>query len=139
MGSPNIFTSLGVTMMLGIAFLVLAMLLVVILTLLCRKRLSEKNQKRLSDLRIKVFYSLPISFAMLNSLKFNLSGLMAMLVLKDQSWNQATISIILLIIINLLPLLLARILLMNYNDLDTEEMQKKYGDLYDKKSTLAAL
>ena len=28
---------------------------------------------------------------------------------------------------------------MNYNDLDTEEMKKKYGHLYDKKSTVAAL
>ena len=83
MGTNNIFNNFGVTMMFGIGGLILSMLIVVILTLLCKNKLSEKNQKRLHDLKIKLFYSSTIRFAMANCLKFNLNGFMAIMVLKD--------------------------------------------------------
>ena len=43
MGSEDIFTNFGVTMMFSLVGLLLMIVILVIVTLFCRKKLSEKN------------------------------------------------------------------------------------------------
>ena len=84
MGSTDLLSNFGVTMIILVIVIVFIMVTAVISSLLCRCiKLSEKYKKKVADFKSSIFFASPIRFTMVNSLKLNLSSLLVLKVAGD--------------------------------------------------------
>ena len=99
------------------ALFLLILVVGVVIFLSCRNRpLSEKNRERVNNLKRKLQYNPVIRYLLLNSLKFNYSAL-CVFKQADAGVGSQLVAILLLLLINLCPLALSRILYKNSQDL----------------------
>lgn len=74
-GSSNVFTSFGATLLLGsLVFLIIILMLVAIILISRRVKVSDKNRERIKKLKRKIFFNPIVRYLLLNSLKLNMSG-----------------------------------------------------------------
>ena len=100
----------------------------------CRnKPLSEKNRERVNSLKRKLQYSPVIRYFLLNSLKFNYSAL-CVFKQADAGAGSYFVAVLLLLLINICPLVLSRILYKNNNNLKEKDTENKIGTLYEGKN-----
>ena len=116
LGKSDILSRLGVTLLLFSVIIVILAVLVIILRFLCSDRISEKNRHRLLNLRSKLFYNPLIRYAILNSLKLNLTAVTTFqLVASD--FVQVSTAVLLFFAINAVPLILSRTLFKSNDEL----------------------
>ena len=109
---------------------VLAILIIILyLICFCSKVKSKENSHRLQNLRSKLFYNPLIRYAILNSLKFNLTAVTTFQ-LAANDLVQVTTAVSLLVLINGIPLVLSRTLFRLNNELHTVDNIKKFGSMY---------
>ena len=112
----------------------LILIVAVVVYISCRnKPLSEKNRERVKTLKRKLLYNPVIRYFLLNSLKFNYSAL-CVFKQADAGAGSYFVAVLLLILINICPLVLSRILYKNNSHLEDKETEIKIGTLYEGKN-----
>ena len=123
-------------MIVSTALLLVTMVAIVVTTFLCPCcKLSEKISKKVANVKSMIFFSSPIRYTMANSLKLNLSSLLALKVVNDSSWSQTLVASLILVVINCMPFLYARLIWKKYDVLDEDLTKQRYGNLYSKRNT----
>ena len=120
-------------MLMTVLFLLILIVSIAII-LSCRNSpLNEKNRERVKNLKRKLQYNPVIRYFLLNSLKFNYS---ALCVFKKANAGVGSYfgAILLLLLINICPLVLSRILYKNNSKLKDKEIENKIGTLYEGKN-----
>ena len=111
--------------------MVLIIIVVVIICIARRTRLSDKNKERCDKLKGKIFYNALIRYTLLNALKLNL---MAMLPLnsndEDADFVKKLVPILLLIILVQLPFIYVCCLEKRKSELDQPMVSNSIGNLY---------
>ena len=78
----------------------------------------------------KVRYNPIIRYLLLNSLKFNFSAFSVIKKYNESSVGSIVVAVLILVIINVTPIFLSRILYKNSRTLDIKEQHEKIGTLY---------
>ena len=132
LGNPNPIKNLGTTFLLLTG--VFVGLIIIVLVIICvarRIRLSDKNKERCAMLKGKIFYNALIRYTLLNALKLNL---MAMLPLnsndEDADFVKKLVPILLLIILVQLPFIYVCCLEKRKSELDQPMVSNSIGNLY---------
>ena len=132
LGNPNPIKNLGTTLLLLTG--VFVGLIIIVLVIICvarRIRLSDKNKERCAMLKGKIFYNALIRYTLLNALKLNL---MAMLPLnsndEDADFVKKLVPILLLIILVQLPFIYVCCLEKRKSELDQPMVSNSLGNLY---------
>ena len=131
-GSKSFLDNFGVSFILF--FIVFALLIAVVLSIFYyvkRNPCSQKCKDRIVHFKNKIFWNTAIRYAFLNYLKLNLAA-MSVFYLRSDHTLELLLAILLFAVLVLIPVVLARVLYTNRNNL--EEARPKYGTLFKGKS-----
>ena len=79
LGGDNIMSNFGATLVIATIVIVLFIALLFGAIYLARKvNISDKNKKRINDMKQKIFYNAFIRYALLNALKFHMTAFIIM-------------------------------------------------------------
>ena len=136
LGSSSPLTSFGPTLVLAtIAFILLVAIVVVIIIVARRYQCSEKNRERVKKVKRMVFFNPIIRYLVLNSLKLNMTGLLAIKLAKPDARMADFVSAIgTLAMVNLAPLVFLIVLVKQRQKLKSEQSRLSFGALYNGKN-----
>ena len=131
LGEDDMWSNFGSTLILGtVCFLVIILVIILLICIAKKVKLSAKNQERIRNLKRKVFWNAFIRYLLLNTLKFLMS---ASIILKQNKEDkvQMSLAIVQLIFLNTAPLFFARLLYKNRETLDDKEKSYAFTALYN--------
>ena len=129
LGSGSVLSSFGPTLIL-VSFLCLFLIIVIVILLcLARKYGLPPKVKNLADkIKAKIFWNAIIRYLLLNALKLNMSGFVALKLSTGLNIDMM-IAVVIIAMINFVPLKFFFILYNNHYELEDEAFVKKSGTL----------
>lgn len=129
------FSSFGATFLAAFLIFAFFILLIIVVVILARRvTCSEKCRGRVNNLKQKVFYNPVIRYIILNSLKFNMSGIMAISAFmtgEEPSISNMLVGVAIITLTNLVvPIVFGIILYRNREVLNSYDAKKTYGAIY---------
>ena len=91
-------------------FAVIILLIVLVIYIAKRVKLSEKTKERIVKLKASVFWNPMIRYYILNSLKLSMTGFVVFKGIDSDGLGDYVIAILLLIILNAMPIIFYRVL-----------------------------
>ena len=130
----SVFGNIGISQLLILmSFLTFVLLLILLIKLRSRIKLSDKTKARIMKVKEKVFYNPLIRYLLLNALKFNFAAFIVFRKPIGGAWD-VFLGLVIMISMTVLPALLFYLLRKNRDNLEQEEQRKVYGTLYTGKN-----
>ena len=121
--------------MIGTSLLLVVTLLILFLVWVCRKlKVNLKCYERIQSIKSKIFYNSIIRYFFLGSLKLNLNAMTALKFYSASETGERITAIAILLMINLVPLILSRILYKKAKVLESAENLTKFSTMYSGKN-----
>ena len=114
-------------------FLGFVLLLILLIKLRRRIKLSERTKAAIMKVREKVFYNPLIRYLLLNALKLNFSAFVVFRTPIGGAWN-IFLGLVIMISMTILPVFFCFVLRKNRDRLEQDEEKKVYGTLYSGKN-----
>ena len=131
----SVFANLGISMLLvSMIFLAFIALMILLIILKRKIKLSDKSKERINNLRKKVFFNPIIRYLLLNALKLNFSAFIVFKKPIGGAWD-IVIGLILMVTLNAVPIFFFFLLRKNRSSLKEEKQKQVIGTLYAGKNT----